>query len=112
METLSGTAAFLDVVTAILGVPLVAGAIGGALRWWHLREAPAQGAGSVLTGAFVGHYFWILTGKWIDGYAEFSQIDPAAARGAGAFFIGTIAVWVLMWFIDFGRRKTELKKET
>lgn len=101
----------LDLITAILGVPLVAGALGGAIRWVHLKEGWLQGIGSVLTGSLVGNFFWAMASRWLDGLAEASQMDPAAARGAGAFFVGLVAVWVVQYVIDFGRRKTELKKE-
>ena len=101
----------LDFITAILGVPLIAGAIGAAIRWAYLKEDYKQGLSGVLIGAFLAHYASLGAAHWFEGFADFAQVDPASARGSIAFMIGVGGVWPIQWIVDWGRRRSEMSSK-
>lgn len=105
METLA------EQITAILAVPLVAGAIGGMVRWLYHKESWRQAVPGMFIGAFTAHYFSLFAGQWFDGFANWSQVDPAAGRASGAFLIGTLGTFVLQWVFDFVAKRLQIKKE-
>lgn len=104
METL------IEQVNSVLAVPLVAGAIGGLIRWLYHKESWRQAVSGMLIGAFVAHYISIFAGQLFESFAAWSQVDPASGRAAGAFLIGTLGTFVLQWFYDVIAKRFELKK--
>lgn len=98
-----------ELIWQIYGELLLAGALGGVVRWAVNKETLRDGAMGVLIGAILAYYMQPIAGQWFRGLVEFAEIDPSAARGCGAFLIGLCGIWPAQFVIDWGRKRFEIK---
>lgn len=99
----------LEAVWHSFGEVLLAGALGGALRWYVNKERWADGIAQIFIGATIAYYFQPIAGQWFQPVVDFTAVDPAAARGCGAFLLGLCGIWPVQYWIDWARRRFEIK---
>lgn len=89
---------------------MLAGGLGGVIRWWAAKDGWRFGVLSILAGAILGNYvgsgFFVLA----DQVARFSGMEQQAARLLGAHLSGVIGINLYAVPIDWIRARSLLVK--
>ncbi|MBU2960481.1 hypothetical protein KO516_06565 [Citreicella sp. C3M06] len=88
---------WLTWLTGAAGQVAIAGAAGGAVRWWmNERRRIASGIGSVITGAIFAQYFAPITlaimNRYIGPLGDGAYATAAFAAGLGGMSIAKIII--------------------
>lgn len=98
---------------ATLGIfpPLIlAGATGGGIRWYAVKDQLRDGLVHVLIGAIIGNYFGSAVIGLIDQVAgAVPALDPQALRLLGAHLCGFIGLSVYAFAFDWMRERSLIK---
>lgn len=108
---------FADVTTWLFGDKgqgLVAGAMGGVVRWLTLREHPRDGVVSIVIGAICAVYLTPLAFPIIDPVLSNVVVDGEARARLASFVIGVGGIGVVSFVVDLWkvRRKTNGNSST
>lgn len=90
------------------GQGLVAGALGGVVRWLTLRERPRDGAVSIVIGAICAMYLTPVAFPMIDPLLSNVVVDSEARTRLASFIIGVGGIGIVSFVVDLWkvRRKT------
>ena len=93
------------------GQAVIAGALGGVVRWLAVRQKWQNGLVSVVVGAICALYLAPLAIPALEPIIGTIVIDPARQAGFSGFIIGMGGVGVVGFFIDFWRARKGGKKD-
>lgn len=88
---------------------ILAGGLGGVIRWASLQSTWRHGIGHVLAGAIAGTYLSGLVFALLRPLADLSVIEPQDAQLLGAHIAGVIGINVYTIPADFVRSWRVLK---
>lgn len=91
------------------GQALIAGGLGGLVRWLSLKESFRDGLVSVTVGAICALYLSPLALPAVEQIIGKIVVDQVAQAGLSAFLIGMGGLGVVGLFLDFwsARRKNK-----
>lgn len=71
---------------------IMAGGLGGVIRWWTMQSDWRAGVGHVLAGAIAGTYLSGLVFALLRPLVDMSLIQPADAQLLGAHIAGVVGI--------------------
>lgn len=80
---------------------VLAGGLGGVIRWWSLGSGWRAGSGHIVAGAIAGTYLSGLVFALLRPLADLSIIQPADAQLLGAHIAGVIGINIYTIPADF-----------
>ena len=87
------------------GQAVIAGALGGVVRWLSVKEGWRQGLVSVVVGAICALYLGPLAVPALEPIIGTIVVDPASQAGFSGFVLGLGGVGVVGFVLDFWRAK-------
>lgn len=96
---------FVNWLLSDLGQTVIAGGLGGVVRWLALKEAFRQGLSSVAIGSICSIYLGPVATPLLSPVVGRLLADPASQVGLGGFLIGTGGVAVVGFIIDLWRTR-------
>lgn len=90
---------------------IVAGALGGVVRWLTLKERWSDGLISVIVGAITAVYVGPAARPILRPLIDFTGIDLEAASSLMGFLIGIGGILVSGFFIDFWKLRQKMLRE-
>lgn len=106
---------FHDLLTAVFGAkgPVVlAGALGGLVRWLTLRSHPLDGIIAIVVGAIAAGYLGPLAEPAMDALLGGVIVEESSRASFGGFIIGLGGVSITGFVMDFWRAKRGDKRDS
>lgn len=94
------------------GPMVLAGALGGVIRWWSAKDGWRVGLGNVVAGAITGTYLGPAFFLAIKPVADLTGMETADARLLGAHLSGVLGVTLYAFFADLVTARTAALKAT
>lgn len=92
------------------GKLMIAGALGGVVRWLTLREGWIDGLASVVIGSITAVYVGPAAHTILRPIIDMTGVEPDAANSLGGFLIGVGGILVSGFLIDLWRARQKLMK--
>lgn len=91
----------LDFLLGEKGSAVLAGALGGVVRWITLKERPREGIASVIVGAICAVYLGPIIRPAITPLIGSFVLEEASRSAFGGFILGLGGITVSGFVIDF-----------
>lgn len=103
---------WLDLIFGTQGSVILAGALGGVVRWITLKETFREGVASVIVGAICSRYLGPLVQPAMTPLLGSFVVEEASRAAFSGFILGLGGITVSGFVIDFLRGWVRKGKET
>jgi hypothetical protein len=102
----------LSFLATASGKLMIAGALGGVVRWLTLREGWRDGLASIIVGGITAVFVGPAAHTILRPIVDLAGVEPDAANSLGGFLIGVGGILVSGFFIDLWRARSRMLKST